>query len=107
MTRLIDSTRRAIVDAILAEPWESCHRYALADSYAEVEDGDGHAIDDLRNDAGMWVILWYGGDYRMAWAARCRQVDLVPACHRGGVQVDRPAINVGRVSMVPAAAWRS
>lgn len=95
----IEATRHAIVQAILADPGDPTHRYALADSYEEAGDAPAFhrdCIDDLRLDLGIWLIRWWGNDYRLLWVARVRAPDRLPACHGSHGRVDRPAVNLAR-----------
>lgn len=91
----LKATRHAIISAILAEPWEATHRYALADSYEEVGDAGNHAVEDLRDDRGMWLIRYRRPSYRLLWVARVRVYGSLPACHEmGGDRPIRPALNL-------------
>jgi len=104
----LSDIRRSMVDAILREPGNPLHRYALADSYEEVGDGEGHAVEDLRNDAGMWLVRYYGHSYRLLWVSRVSVYGSLPACFEVGDPATigrpiRPEINLCRLpkSLVP------
>jgi len=105
---ILTATRHAIVSAILAEPWEATHRYALADSYEEVGDAGNHTVEDLRMDSGMWLVRYRKPSYRLLWVARVLAHGSMPACFEVGVPAAQartihPAINVSRLpkSLVP------
>lgn len=104
----LSAIRRSMVDAILLDPGNPLHRYALADSYEEVGDAGNHTVEDLRMDSGMWLVRYRKLSYRLLWVARVQVYGSMPACFEVGDLAEharsiRPAINLCQLpkSLVP------
>lgn len=104
----LSAIRYSMVDAILREPGNPLHRYALADSYEEVGDAGNHTVEDLRMDSGMWLVRYRRLSYRLLWVSRVQVYGSMPACFEVGDLAEharsiRPAINLCQLpkAMIP------